>query len=364
MISVRLLLPAHPDYQTRLITHHLARAGANIYHPQIIRLSGNSLLPAIRAGLQLRRLAPSFSDHPTITHAWGTPALICALFSGSSPILFSPIPAFGATPPPRLVRWLRAVEPYRAVTIVCPTDSARRGLVTAGIPYDRCHLIRPGVDFARVQTRRDPQLRQSLGLSHEDRAILIPGEMTRDSHHETAILACALLHLLDQRNRLLLWDAGPRRDTVLRFAHNMGRPRLLVSPRASLARSHDFHQLLPAADIVMSAADDGQTLPLCMALAAGLPVIAAAGSVIAEVLENRHNALLVTRRGAPELARRVLDLLDSPALQATISRQARDDAYELFPLTKMLDAYRTLYQQAAAGPIPHESHPIPLPRGA
>jgi len=359
MISLRLLLPANPDYQTRLCTDALTRAGATVYHPQIIRLSNDGLLPAIRTGLQLRRFGPA-----DVTHAWGTTALIAALFSGSGPILYSPVPAFGAVPPPAQIRWLRAIDPYRAITIVCPTDSARRGLVSGGIPYDHCQLIRPGVDFARVQSRRDSQLRQTLGLSHDDRAILIAGEMTRDSHHETAILACALLHLLDERNRLLLWDRGPRRAATMRFAHSMGRPRLVVAPTMSLSRSHDFHQLLPAADIVMSAADDGQTLALCMALAAGLPVIAAAGSVPAEVLENRHNALLVTRRGAPELARRGLDLLDDPALQASISRRARDDAYELFPLTKMLDGYRALYQQAAAGSMPHQSHAIPLPRGA
>jgi hypothetical protein len=340
MISLRLLLPANPDYQTRLCTDPLVRAGAAVYHPQIIRLSNDGLLLAIRTGLQLRRFGPA-----DVTHVWGTPALIAALFSGSGPILYSPVPAFGAVPSSAQLRWLRAIDPYRAITIVCPTDSARRGLVSGGIPYDHCQLIRPGVDFARVQGRRDPQLRERFGLTHDDRAILIAGEMTRDSHHETAILACALLHLLDERNRLLLWDRGPRRAATMRFAHSMGRPRLVVAPTMSLSRSHDFHQLLPAADIVMSAAD-------------------AAGSVPAEVLENRHNALLVTRRGAPELARRVLDLLDDPALQASISRRARDDAYELFPQTKMLDGYRALYQQAAAGSIPHQSHAIPLPRGA
>ena len=72
------------------------------------------------------------------------------------PILFSPAPETH----PRTIRWLRAVLAHRRVEVVCPTSTLRRALVQRGVPIEQCHLIRPGVEFARIRGRKsNPELR-------------------------------------------------------------------------------------------------------------------------------------------------------------------------------------------------------------
>lgn len=346
MVSVRLILPANPDYPTRLAAEQLRLGLADDFQIELVRLREEGFWHALRTSAVLRGRAT-----PQVTHVWGLTALATALIGGpfdgaqgGSPVVY------GASAAPRAAeaQWLRAASVYRNIVPVCQTDSARRILVRRGMAYEQCQLIRPGVEFARVSARRDPVLRAALGCAADDRVLLIAGEMTRFSGHDKSILAAALLHLLDPRYRLLLWDRGSRRDATMRYAKAMGLGNLLVRTAGAIRRDAEFEELLPVADIVISAAEaDGQTLALCMAQAAGLPVVAAVAPAVAEVLEDRHNALLVTRAGAPELARRVMDLDADAGLQASISRQGRDDAYEFFSLTKMLDAYRALYRQVA-----------------
>src|SRR5437660_787554 len=99
--------------------------------------------------------------------------------SGSEPELqVSPI-----TPTPvRDIRWLRSAMHYRDINVVCPTDTVRRRLVERGVPIDRCHLLRPGVSFAKAKRRRNETLRAELGISPGDRITLAPGESTRQAN--------------------------------------------------------------------------------------------------------------------------------------------------------------------------------------
>ena len=63
------------------------------------------------------------------------------------------------TPTPRAARWLRAIIAHRDIQIVCATDTMRRFYVERGVPIERCHLIRPGVEFAKIRGRRNDILR-------------------------------------------------------------------------------------------------------------------------------------------------------------------------------------------------------------
>jgi glycosyltransferase involved in cell wall biosynthesis len=340
MISVRLIIPACPDWATRTLIAQLLKGGGDAFAAHAVRLAGAGVVEAARLAAQLRR-APSVD----VTHSFGQTALTAALACGGGKIVYMPVRTATAA----RARWLRAVRHYRRLTIICPTDQSRRALVGRGLPPDDCVLIRPGVDYARVSGRRDEVLRTALGLSDDDRALLTAGEAAPGAGHEPAILAAALLRLVDRRYRALCWDRGPRAAAVRRFGRRMGQEGLIIPAQKALGRSVEFDDLLPAADAVVCASQDGsQTLALCTALAAGVPIVAVASPATAEVLEDRHNALLV-KDGRPQaLARRIGDAFEDQARTEAIRQQGRGDAYEYFSLTRMLEAYRTLYANVAA----------------
>lgn len=283
---------------------------------------------------------------PQVVHAWGMRALVAAALRSRRRVVFSPT----EFPSTRTVRWLRAVMGYRHVEVVCSTATQRRTLVEKGIPLDRCHLIRPGVDFSRVRRRRDTELRKRLGFTDDDHVVFAPGESTRAAAHEDAAWAAAIAHFLDPRVKLLIWGRGDRAAAVVRRSHRIGGENLLHVAEARLRESvPDMETLLPAVDAVLITARGAvPTLPIAVCMAAGLPIVSTVTYTVAELLEDHHTALMVPRRDPRLLARRLLELRDDAGLQWSISDMARTEAYEYFSQSRFLDQYRTLYRQVAA----------------
>ena len=123
-----------------------------------------------------------------------------------------------------------------------------------------------------------------------------------------------------------------------------------------LGRAVQFEELLPAADTALVAATGPvPTLPVAYCMAAGLPTVAAVTYTVAELLEDRHTALMCPKDAPRLLARRVLDLAEDARLRWSLSDMARTEAFEFFAQTRFVNQYRVLYQQVAAG------EPVDLP---
>jgi glycosyltransferase involved in cell wall biosynthesis len=303
---------------------------------------GGSYRNLAAAVLGLRSQARAYG----VVHAWGQSALTAAALAGAGPLLFTPMGFLGR----RGVAWLRAVMSCRDVHVVCPTATQRRACVEQGVPINRCHLIHPGVDFSRVRPRRDPALRNELGLADGDYVLLAAGESTRAAAHEQAVWAASILHVLDPKWKVLLWGRGAALGRVVNLGADLAQPDLLRVAERRLGRAVAFEELLPAADAVLvPAVGPVPTLPIATSMAAALPIVATVTYTSAELLEDRHTALMCPRNKPRLLARRVLDLQEDPQVQWAIRDQARTEAYEYFPLTRFLNQYRAVYRQLAAG---------------
>ncbi|HEY7117652.1 MAG TPA: glycosyltransferase [Tepidisphaeraceae bacterium] len=292
-----------------------------------------------------------------LVHAWGIGALSAAAFASSSGrIVFTPTPF----PSRRQIGWIRAILNYRDVQVVCPTATLRRALVERGIPLPRCHLIRPGVDFARVKRRRDPALRAALALADDHHVLLGLGESTRAADHRQTVWGGAILNVLDHRTRVLLWGRGPMAPAAARLGQRLGQPELVTLAEQRLGRHLDFEDLLPAADmLVVSATTPVATLPIAIGMAAALPIVATVTSTIAELLEDRHTALM-TQPAVPRLlAQRIMQLREDPQMQWSLADTARVEAYEFFSLSRFLDQFRALYTQVIEGRTAEVIEPAP-----
>jgi glycosyltransferase involved in cell wall biosynthesis len=366
-IRVLHLLGRPPDYQTARAVEPLSRGEA---------LSGGATLSAASARgavvdrvdigprgrwrnlpvavLGLRRLAGDLD----LVHCWDEQALVVAAFAGARRVVYSP----QAVPDSAGVRWLRAVMGYRDVQVVCPSTAVRRHLVGRGVPLDRCHLARPGVDFARVRRRPDAALRAALGLAPDDFVLLAPGESTDPADHFLAVWAASILHVLDDRYRLLLWGRGRRAANVVARARKMAQPRLLVVADERLAgerlsaggapagRPVAFEDLAAAADAALVTASGpmaGLSVAACMA--AALPIVSVTTAATAELLEDRYTALMVRDPKPRLLAEKVLALREDAGLRWKLADAARAEAYALWPLSAFMGRWRQVYSQAAAG---------------
>jgi glycosyltransferase involved in cell wall biosynthesis len=340
MIRVIQLLDRDADVQSQRGADALTRGLGPGFSSDVREIGRGGYRDVIAGVLALRR-----DERFDVIHAWGRDALATAAMSNAERIVYTP----ATSRLKRSIAWTRAVMDYRSVEVICPTSTLRRLHVERGVPLDRCHLIRPGVDFARVKRRRDDALRERLGLMPEDRVLLAVGESTRAAAHDHAAWATSILHVVWPTYKLLYWGRGPMAAGVARLGKQLRQPQLVVNGTKQLGPI-EFEALLPAADVVLiSARGPVATLPISIAMAAGLPIVATVSYTVGELLEDRHTALLAPANQPRQLARRVLDLEADRNLQWTISDMARTEAYEFFPLTRFIEHHRVVYSQVAAG---------------
>jgi glycosyltransferase involved in cell wall biosynthesis len=336
------LLSRHPDYQTQMAVAQLTRAAHADATSDVCTIGqGGDFGTALMAMMHLRQRCAGYD----LIHAWGARALTVAAVGGGKRIVYSPT----QFPARSDLRWLRAVMSSPHVQVVCPTETMRRRLVERGVPIQRCHLIRPGVDFSRVNRRRNDVLRGSLGFKPDDYVLLAVGESLRGANHHAAILAAAVLHVFDPKYKLLLWGHGPLAESELAYGLQMLPKGYMSVATQRLGKDASFEQLMAATDAALVTADGPvPTLPIAVSMAAGLPIVAVVSPTVAELLEDRHTALMVGRATSRLLARRVLDLQEDPQLQWHISDTARTEAYEYFSTSRFVTQFRAVYDQLSS----------------
>jgi glycosyltransferase involved in cell wall biosynthesis len=337
MIRILHLLDRDAEFEAQRSAESIARAiGEGFAITRRTIGYGGDWRDAATAAAMLRRSRSKFD----LVHAWGGRAMTVAALGTTSPIVFSPASETRV----RTIQWLRAVTSYRRVETICPTSTLHRRLVERGVPLARCHLIRSGVEFNRVKRRRDPLLREQLGFGDGDYVILAAGESARGAAHWDAVWATSILHVADPKYKLLVWGRGPMTSTVDSFGRGIMPDAVRVAEQR-LGRI-EFEELLPAADMIaVTARGAVATLPIAISMAAALPIVATVTPTVAELLEDRHTALM-TAPGKPRMfARRMLDLIEDSSAQWTLADMARTEAYEYFAFTRFVNQVRSVYRQ-------------------
>lgn len=339
MTRVLHLRDAVADYETELGSEQLTRGGAGVVHT--LGRGGEYSNPFM-AVLKLRKEVADFD----LIHAWGEQALTLAALATKKKVIYSPtrFPNLNAR------RWLRATVGVRDVQIVCPTDTMRRSLVQTGVPIERCHLVRPGLEFSRLHKRRNEQLRKELNLAKDDVVIIPCGEHTEGSGHHLGILSGTVLHVYNPKYKLLMWGRGNKHELERRFCSLMLPNKYITFATDKFGNSFTYEQLLSAADLVFVTADAPvPTLTMAITMASTVPIVATVSRTVSELLEDRHNCLMVTQPRARLVAKKSLDILEDKSLQWKLTDTARTEAYEYFSMTRFIDQYRSVYEQVAKG---------------
>jgi glycosyltransferase involved in cell wall biosynthesis len=111
--------------------------------------------------------------------------------------------------------------------------------------------------------------------------------------------------------------------------------------------------------IVVTARGAVATLPIAISMAAALPIVATVTPTVAELLEDRHTALM-TAPGKPRMfARRMLDLIEDSSAQWTLADMARTEAYEYFAFTRFINQVRSVYRQVIDSDTVEVAQPAP-----
>jgi glycosyltransferase involved in cell wall biosynthesis len=162
----------------------------------------------------------------------------------------------------------------------------------------------------------------------------------------------AARHVLEARSdvEFLVAGAGPEESNLRRVARELEIAEKVTFVPYLLS----FTESLSATDIfVLPSLQQGLGTIMLEAMALGRPVIATGVGGVSSVIHHGETGLIVPPQNSGELARRILELLEQPALARALGTRARELVVERYNVESMVHKTAQVYRAvAAAVPLP------------
>ncbi len=211
----------------------------------------------------------------------------------------------------------------------CRTDAAR------------IKVLYNGVDPALYQGKSlATKVRKELGLPL-DRPVV--GLVARLDHRAKGHLELLqALSILKDRYTIhaLMVGGGRRQEEMQQLAASLG----LADIVHFLGNRRDVPELLAALDIfVLPSHNEGVSLAVLEAMAAGLPVIVSEVGGLPEIVKHEETGLLIPPKDPEALARSLARLLENPELAHRLGQKAREHVQEKYSLERLAQVVNAMY---------------------
>jgi glycosyltransferase involved in cell wall biosynthesis len=214
--------------------------------------------------------------------------------------------------PEALERWVRQSQQpatrfvhRHADAAICVSRPVLESIVANGLEPRRVHLVRNGVDVARVRglAAADP-------IERTAPTVVAVGRLSLEKGFDLLIRAHADVRHGGVLHELEIVGEGPEREALARLAEELN-----VADSVALVgfQENPYRRLAGAAAFVLPSRLEGFSLSLLEALALGVPVIAARTAHAASDLLGADVGQLVEGNSVPALASALRDHLESPA---------------------------------------------------
>ncbi len=209
--------------------------------------------------------------------------------------------------------------------VVAVSEFIRGLLVRSGVPKEHVEVIPDGVEIpsAAPDGAARAEARAQWGLTESDFVIGQVGAFTREKGQDITLAAVAEAACDLPDSRLVLVGSGPERhsEAVERAVHQLG----------ARVRMIDYVENLPewmaALNVlVMPSRSEGLGSSALVAMAQGIPVIAARVGGLPEIVENGRTGWLIPPESPQALAQALRDAAQNSAKREAFGQQARERA--------------------------------------
>jgi glycosyltransferase involved in cell wall biosynthesis len=208
---------------------------------------------------------------------------------------------------------------------------SRVKVVYLGAPLDEFGRERAAEEIAAA--------RQELGIAPGDFAVGTVTRLHESKGNSFLVDAARLVLNVRPDARFLLFGEGPLLDDLKAQAAALGLGDRFVFG----GFQKDVARVLSAFDMsVFPSLWEGTPLTLFEALAAGRPIVATDADGLLDVLTDGLDALIVPKRDAAALARRILELMNDPVLRERIASAGRVTARD-YDITAFVRKMERLY---------------------
>jgi teichuronic acid biosynthesis glycosyltransferase TuaC len=205
--------------------------------------------------------------------------------------------------PRRLMQWAAG----RASACIGVSQALVQAMAALGMPAQRLHVLRNGVDLERFKPWPQASARRHIGFEGAP-LLLSVGNLIPLKGHELCIDALADLLPTQPQARLLIIGSGPEKQRLLDHAQARG-----LSDRVHLVGAVPNTELAPwysAADVLLLASSrEGWPNVLLEAMACGTPAVATRVGGIPEIISTDTAGCTVAQRSGAALAAAIAQLL-------------------------------------------------------
>jgi glycosyltransferase involved in cell wall biosynthesis len=192
-----------------------------------------------------------------------------------------------------------------------------------------------------------PELREScraeFGIAADAPVIGYTGQLLGLKRLDLLLESFAHVLALHPTARLMIVGAGEERPALERLAETLGVAGSVVWA----GFRDDIPRLLSAFDVfVLPSSNEGLSLSLLEAMAAGKAVVVTDVGGAREVVSDQETALLIQPGSLPELREAICGLLSDPAKRARMGEAARESVCRNFNVKGMARAYDDIYQRS------------------
>jgi sugar transferase (PEP-CTERM/EpsH1 system associated) len=298
-----------------------------------------SKLPTlVRLVDSLRRLRPHvLHTHNPNPHVFGTPASRLA----GIPVLIHTKHGRNYPKLRRSVLINRLASHFSDAIVAVSADAADVARRVEGVPPEKVHVIRNGIDLARFDgTRQFSPAKDSRKLRFIHVARLDP---VKDQ--ATLLRAARMVADSVPDFQLDIVGDGPEGAKLREEASRLALDRQV---RFLGCRSDVPDLLASAGAFVLSSISEGISLTLLEAMAAGLPVVATDVGGNREVVETDWTGILVPPRSPRDLAVAIRTLIDDPGMARRMGQAGRRRVEQFFDIRRVVRQYEELYLRLLA----------------
>jgi glycosyltransferase involved in cell wall biosynthesis len=245
----------------------------------------------------------------------------------------------------------------QADAVVAPSEPLVEELLAAGYPRERVVRIHNAVPVGEIRdlaARRAARttltdLNWELNCTESTPVIVYAGRLHPDKGLEDLVRAFRLVRKHFRHARLWLVGAGPDRGRLIDLAHKLDLRGKVVLP----GPFSDTETVLAAADVfVLPSRQEGMSLALLEAMAAGLPVVASDIAGNRELIRHEEHGLVVPHGDTAALAQAILRLLEHRRFANTLAAEARRRVEQEFSITRCAREHIDLFSQMIAARSP------------
>lgn len=229
-----------------------------------------------------------------------------------------------------------------AAAVVAVSHRMKESLIKSGVPAERIHLLRYGVDPEKFPAKSDfPNSPTFFGV----------GRFVDKKAPYLTVLAFSKVQKQVPSARLVLAGDGPLLEATSNLANALGLggsvtfPGILrpeeVANHMRNATAYVQHSVTP---LLGPSAGDSEGTPVAIleALMTGLPVISTRHAGIFDVVRDEETGLLNDERDVEGMSVAMLRLASTPGLAAELGATARRDALQKYTATHYIEALHRL----------------------